>query len=265
MRQAHAKLAMVAEHPSIQAAHALWAAQGYESAGDREQALHYYQHALNARPTSERAFEGARRQLLAFVDAEGLKELFQQAQPENTWGLAHTLEVVEDREGVANAWRDGLSAQGDTLAGLMYLEMAEAKLGQWIGVYRALERRHALTKDPAACDRVRAKIRWILSEKLVDSDTAWKLHLVRHAEDPGDRELTRLLVRTAFARKETEVAIQCLKDLIETSESDEESESLWCQLGEVYLQEERLEDARTIYQQVLDEHPGDSRDRKSVV
>ena len=72
--RAHATLAEHADAVPVQAAHALWSGQLAEASNKPDEALRLYRLTLSLRPASLTAFDGARRQLLAAQDADGLRE-----------------------------------------------------------------------------------------------------------------------------------------------------------------------------------------------
>jgi tetratricopeptide (TPR) repeat protein len=253
--RAHAVLAEHAGAPPVQAAHGLWSGQLAEAANQSDEALRLYRLSLAHRPQGRTAFEGARRQLVRLADSEGLRTLWEAHQPHDVHGLASDLEKIGDKLGVARVWEQAVSAGTvPAVAGLAQLEVARAATEDWAGVYEAATRRSAATSDPVAKELVDAKRRWILANKLSETEEAWNLYRALHEEDPDNREVTSALARIALARGETRLAIAYLEALTSGADPDEAA-ALRVRMGEVHEAAGGVADARQAYLDALDHRP----------
>ncbi|MFT7519287.1 MAG: tetratricopeptide (TPR) repeat protein, partial [Kiritimatiellia bacterium] len=250
--RAHTVLAERVGSPAVRAAHSLWSGQLAEAAKKPAEALRMYSAALELRGESITAFEGVRRQLLASADVEALQTLWTTYRPDDLHTQSLDLETLGATEAVAEIWR----AQTDLgVAGLARLEVALAAIQDWEGVYAATSKRAGLTKNPDVRADIDAKRRWLLAEKLADSDDAWTLYQELHEENPGDREVTGALAGIAMARGETRVAIGYLETLAQHTEDKDEAASLQVRVGEVHEAAGSVDDARKAYLDALDYRP----------
>lgn len=255
--RAHALLAENAEPEAVRAAHALWSGQLAEAASEKDAALVHYRAALELRPASSTAFDGARRLLLAARDAEGLQALWSTRRPEDVHGLAMDLERVGAEAAIVSVWEEVLASTEGVAAipVLARLELARAAVGDWQGVYGATSRRAALTSDAEVKASLDAKRRWLLAEKLSGTDEAWDLYRSLHEENPDDRDVTSALARIALARGETRMAISYLEALADGAETPAEAADLRVRTGEVHEQAGNAADARQAWLDALDHVP----------
>lgn len=253
--QAHATLAERGESESVRAAHALWSAQLAEAAGKHDESLRLYRLALDLRPTSATAFEGARRLLADKADSDGLSEIWKTYRPADLHGRALDLERTGELQGVVALWEQEVASRPEDVSALVRLEQARTAVEDWPGVYATVSRRAALVTDPEVRATTDAKRRWLLANKLSDTDDAWELYRGLHEESPEDRDVLSALAGIALARGETRVAIGYLETLAEGATDPGEAAQLRVRTAEVHRAADATDDARQAYLDALDHRP----------
>ncbi|MBT3218662.1 MAG: tetratricopeptide repeat protein, partial [Proteobacteria bacterium] len=255
MVSAYRTLAENGESSAVKAAYAVWTGALLTEDGHDEEAVALYNLALDTRPTSEVAFEGACRALVARADIDGLRELFAQHRPEDLRGLAT---AIESSGGSADdIWRK--LADTDPFAPfLVYLERSYAAAEDWSGAYHTLVEWQSICGDDSIKSGIEAKKRWLLAEKLSETEEAWELYQKLHEDNPEDREITESLARVAGARGDTQMAVQYLKELAESAETPEEAARYRRRVGEAYEKVEDLPNARQAFLDALDHVRDDS-------
>ncbi len=253
--RAHATLAEHADAVPVQAAHALWSGQLAEASNKPDEALRLYRLTLSLRPASLTAFDGARRQLLAAQDADGLRELWTTCRPDDLHGLTLDLEMVGDKAGVAAVWEKAKEGTEPDLAVISRVEVARADVDDWRGVFAAVSERTPLVAEPMVKATAEAKRRWLLAEKLADTEEAWELYQRLHEEDPDDREVISALARIALARGETRMATSYLEMLAAGAEGDQEAADLRVRSAAVHRAAGETDEARQAYLDALDHLP----------
>lgn len=257
MIRAHAALATMAESPTLKGAYARWTA-GMLAADNREdEALAYWQMDLALRPQSVVAFEGVERGMISIGNGDGLKQLYAEQRPSDLRGLAMALERAEEDEPAIEVLRTALEGDGPKLANLLILEQALTRGEKWQEVYDVVARRREIVVDEGLKAQIDAKRRWLLAEKLAETDTAWELYQKLHEESPDDREVTEAVARIAGARGETDRAIQYLKELAETASDKAESARYQRRVGDAYESNGDTASARQAYLDALDHVPDD--------
>ncbi len=256
--RAHATLAEHGGTDGVRAAHALWSGQLAEAAGDSAGALGHYQATLALRPASGAAFDGARRLLVRASDGEGLAALWRAVRPEDAHGAALDLEQVGAFSEAAQVLRAASDAAPGNLGLLAQLEVALERLEDWRGVYATATRRAALVDDAEARAVIDAKRRWLLAEKLYETDEAWTLYQALHEENPDDREVTSALARIALARGEIRLATGYLEHLAQGAATPAEAAALRVRVAEVHEAAGEVAEARQALLDALDhvsDHP----------
>ncbi|TVQ90057.1 MAG: hypothetical protein EA397_13965 [Deltaproteobacteria bacterium] len=255
LARAHGILSEHVDAEPVSAAHALWSGQLAEAAGLHDEALTQYHRALELRPVSVAAFDGARRLLLNASDAEGLKELWSKARPDQAYGLALDLEQVEAYEAAVEVWRSLDRGDTSNLGIWSQLEVALSRVDAWREVYDIATRRAETVVDEDEREVIHAKRRWLLAQKLAETDEAWSLYQSLHEENSDDRDVTSALARIAMARGETRMAIGFLENLAQGASDPKESAALQVRIAEVHEHAQNVADARQALFDALDYVP----------
>jgi len=266
MVRAYGAIAENADSASLRAAYGAWTAMQLEGMGAPARALDYWRIALDGRPDSSSAFRGTARCLASTGSAEELRDLFATHAPDERRELADYLLAMGEAAPAAEALAGELDAaveRGATSAGLLPLlvivELVREQANDWQGAYDALCLRREHTEDPTHIQQIDAKRRWLLREKLADTDAAWELYRSLHDEAPEDREVTEALARIAGARGETNTAIGYLRELAESTSGPEEAARYQRRIGEVYEAGDDPVSARQAYLDALD-HVNDDQE-----
>lgn len=210
------------------------------------------------RPSSAHAFEGRLAAAIAARDGDRVRALFAASRPTDDAGLGEALERAGDRAGAAEVARrrflrgDGL---GEALPALLAAEILLAAIEDWAGVFDALTRRGEITCDESVAADIDHRRRWILREKLADSDDAWNLYRRLHDEAPEDREVTEALARIAAARGETALSIRYLSDLLRGNRDAAECARVQFRVGEAWRAAGNAGAARQAWLDALDHKP----------
>ena len=258
LQKAYGLICEKSTNADVKAAHGLWTAQLCAAAqAEPEEMLRFYQLALDNQGNSARAFDGVRHALVSSSDAEGLKALYDTHRPDSWLHKARDLDAVGDRDGAIETLRAVKDHENDGLAALTYLEMLLGKNEDWSGVYSVLEEREQKVKSDAVKSRIGAKKRWLLAEKLAETDEAWELYQKLHEEAPADREVTEALARIAGLRGQTEMGIKYLSELADTADSPVSAGRYQVRIAEVYEAAGNLVDARQSFLNALDHQPAD--------
>jgi len=252
--RAYQHLASHCPSEPVRAAHDQWAAELLQADGEHGLALGHWRGALSARSTSELAFSGVRECLVSLEDAEGLGNLFEGR--EAPMELAQSLERAGDADGAVSVYQSVLEA-GEDLSVMLVLERLHASAERWQDYYDTLTSRRGLNQDPEQVGLADAQRRWVLAEKLSDSEAAWGLYQQLHADAPSDREVTEALARIAGARGETPVAVQYLHELAEGAEQPSEAARYMRRVGEAHESAGDVASARQSYFDALDHVPDD--------
>ena len=249
LARAHARLAATSSTDVVRASHHMWTASLLQAAGDDEGALGHLRSALQARPESRSAFLGVRALLVRSGNVDEIKALFAAHRPDGARRLAETL----DRAGYdqADAWESAVEAD-DSLYVKIQLEGAYTRSESWESLCQVIDGLLGRLKNGGVKSRYLAKQRWLLAEKLSDTDQAWEIYKRLHEESPGDREITEAVARIAGARGESALAIQYLRELVEGAPSPADAARYQCRIGEVFEGLEDTAGARQAYLDALD-------------
>jgi tetratricopeptide (TPR) repeat protein len=248
LARAHRVLAETSAGP-VRAWHAANAAENLSG----DDAIAAWRMALEAAPGWRRARQGLRRGLIAARDAEGLRALLGGEGREAHIELGDALEEAGDLAGAVASWRE---VEGEDLAVSVRLERGLGGLGDWRAVFELLQQRMGYV-GPAARAEIGAKCRWILSDRLAESDEAWEFYQRLHAQRPEDREVIEALARIATARGETALASGFLDELAAFANEPPEAARLQRRRAEVLEKQGQLDAARSALTRALDFVPDD--------
>ncbi len=222
----HGAVATSSSAAAQQAAYAGWVAAWLEEDALLDQALPFAHQAVAGRPGSLDNFETLLRILQQRGDSAAIRALLEATFPGDALRLADALEAAGDLAGqieVLEAAASASAAEVGLLPVLVRLEVLLARNGAWQGVYDLLTRRRDLTTDEGTRLAIDARRRWLLAEKLSDTEQAWDLYRQLHLDAPADREVTTALARIAAARGEHALAVQFLRELAETAVEPEDA------------------------------------------
>ena len=253
---AHSVLARTATDEGMRAVHATEAASLYESMGSVDDALAAWRVAAAAATRPGRAFDGFRGALVRAQDSEGLRGLFATVDADAQSALGDALEEAGDMVGAIASWREQLSHSTVPLPWQLRLERGLETAGDWRGLLELVQARMAGAVAPTA-DRLAAKARWLLAEKLSDSEEAWEFYRTLAEARPNDVEVLEALARIAGARGDEALAVSYLDRLSEQSTSADEKARLQRRRAEVLERGGNLEGARSALTRALDHVPDD--------
>ncbi|MBW1876782.1 MAG: tetratricopeptide repeat protein [Deltaproteobacteria bacterium] len=257
MRAGHRVLCEIGQEP-FRAAHYAWAADICELRGENAEALAYHREVIALRPESRTTFDAIRRLLVAGQDVDGLRKLYATHRPEDARGLAEDLESADAWDAAAEQWKRAVEEADLPLPVLVELERALARLEDWKGLYGVLSRREALVADESVRDAIEGQRRWLLAEKLADTEEAWNLFRALRAEQPDDTVVTEALARIAGQRGETALAVEYLTDLANAAKDPADAARYKRRAGEALERAENHDDARQCYLDALDYVPEDT-------
>ncbi|HNC97743.1 MAG TPA: tetratricopeptide repeat protein, partial [Myxococcota bacterium] len=125
----------------------------------------------------------------------------------------------------------------------------------WRGVFQLLQDRMNMV-SPELRSALGLRCRWLLAEKLSDSEEAWTLYQQLHAANPEDVEVLGALARMAAARGENELTVKYLDDL-SSRVSPTEAAALQHRIASSLEDRGDLEGAQAALQKALDYVPND--------
>lgn len=249
--RAHRTLALGATDGSVRSMHASTSALLFAAAGLDDDALAMWQVAFDADPRLGRSFDGLKAALVTRKDAAGLAALYGRLPAQDRSGLGDALEEAGDVAGAVEAWRNEMATAVDPLPWSARVERGLAALGDWKGVFELLRTRMA-TVGGQTRDEDGAKCRWILAEKLAETDEAWEFYQQLHAARPDDVEVLGALARIAVARGDQQQAVTWLDQLSSHAGAPEESARVQRQRGEILVAMGDYDGARSAYVRALD-------------
>jgi len=130
---------------------------------------------------------------------------------------AELLAEAGDHKGAAAAFLGLIESAGlsvpEQVAVYARAERALTEAGDWHGVMDCLRAQAERVGDARTRADLGARQRWILAEKLADTDDAWEQYQQLHAQDPDNAEVLEALARIAGARGLTDQAIGYLDQL----------------------------------------------------
>lgn len=248
---AHRVLAENAADASVRAMHASTAALLSGAAGQPEAALRMWQLAFDADPRVGRPFEGLRAAAIQQKDVAALAALHARLPAADQAGLGDALEEAGDLAGAAQAWKAQMASAADPLPWSVRLERAYTGLGEWKALFDLLHARMQGGSD-AGRDALSAKCRWLLAEKLGETDEAQAFYEKLHAERPDDPEVLGALARIASARGDTTAAVAFLDQLATASGDPALAARVQRQRGDVLEAAGDVDGARAAFARALD-------------
>ena len=114
-------------------------------------------------------------------------------------------------------------------------------------------------------EHIEARRRWVLSEKLPDTDAAWELFQALHTDHPEDRGILENLARIAGARGEIALGVDYLRQLAESASSPEDAARCHRRIAEVYRRALRRDGAPGEPESDLDDAELRARARQSLL
>jgi tetratricopeptide (TPR) repeat protein len=141
---------------------------------------------------------------------------------------------------------------------MLRLEHALEESDQWSALFSLLSERKSSTRHPESLLAIESKRRWVLSEKLSETDEAWDFYRQLHEESPQDVQILEALARIAGARGETGLAIQYLDGLSQTATNPDDASRYQRRISEVHLHSGDRAAARRALEQALDLNAADT-------
>ncbi len=260
--RAHGALSDAATNVEVKALHATEAALlreavGASAEGEADGALAWWWTAFRADPRAGRAFDGLRAALVRGQDAEGIRSAFAMLDVDAQSALGDALEEAGDVVGAVAAWREQLAGSAVSLPWKLRLERGLETAGDWRGLLELVQQRLGEATGKAK-ERLEARARWLLAEKLSDSDDAWEFYQALHAQRPDDGEVLETLARVAGARGEQLLAVGFLDQLSDQAHDPHDRARLQRRRAEVFERAGDAEGARAALTRALDHLPEDT-------
>ncbi|MCB9680927.1 MAG: tetratricopeptide repeat protein [Alphaproteobacteria bacterium] len=240
--------------PGTRAAHAWRVAALATAGGDATTAAAAWEHVLTERPGSAVALQGLLDARIALRDADGIVACMEAHAPDDARTLAEALDTVGDPR-AAEAW--ARAATSGALLDRLGHEQALVQSGAWSDLFDAWTARADVTRAEGEKERLGAKRRWVLAEKLAATDRAWDLYRQLHDEAPDDRDVLESLARIAGVRGEVELATGYLASLVQTASEPREAARYQRRIAEVHLEADDAAAARQAFHDALDHDPED--------
>jgi tetratricopeptide (TPR) repeat protein len=260
----HSELAELEGTGAVGLVHHLLAGHLHEALGHMDAAAHHHGVVFDARPWRSKAFDALVRLASAAGEADTLHALFARLDEPAPLALAEALESTGDGSAAADVLLAEMDARSDAGAEdadlLPLLIRAERNLmdgERWPDCFAVLGRRHAVTLDEDERAAIEGKRRWILAEKLADTDEAWDFYRELHEANPEDAEILEALARIAGARGDETLAIQYLEGLSQVATDDPTRARYHRRVAEIQEQAGDGDAARTAYLAALDLCPED--------
>ena len=251
--KALARLASSDAPGAVRAAYATALAMARAGAGEPGEASQAWRQVFALRPGSIESLRHALDALVAAGDADGLTTLFSEQEVPARM-RASAWDELDDASAVV-AW--GEAAEDGALLDRLGLEHALGRSEAWSDLFDAWSARVDVTQATSEVERLERKRRWVLAEKLAETDRAWELYQQLHEEDPEDRDVLESLARIAGARGEVDTAVGYLADLAGSSTSPQASARYQRRIAEVHLGREDDAAARQAFFDALDYDPED--------
>ncbi len=212
---------------------------------------------LRHRPGAGDAFHAVRRACQVTRDEAGMVALFEAQRPDDRRGLAEALDLAGSPD--PSRWAALVGSDEARTYDRIALEVALLRCEDWEGLVAAWTARiEALGEaDDGVRARLEARRRWLLVNRLAESDTAWSIYSSLHEANPDDREVRVNLGRIAAARGETALALEHLGALRDsaTGPADRAQALRW--IAEVHEGAGQDEDAHQAWLAALDASPDD--------
>ena len=254
---AEAHLALAAGSSGVAAGvHAEAAGRAMLASGNASGARAAYELAIESGVSGRGTRDGLIRSLVAVADVPALKQAFKHGPRDEAEGLGEALESAGDHAGAITAWTKAMGQATDPMAISLRIERAQAAAGDWRGVFETLSARMPRL-SPEGKAEASARCRWLLAERLADSDEAWDFYRRLHDANPEDLEVLESLARIAGARGETGLAVNYLGGLAQRAETPREGARYHRRVAEAYERSGQSEQARAAYGRALDLLPED--------
>jgi len=264
LAETHGALARTEQEKSIANFHALLAGHLFENEDATERAVEFYQQAHASQPYRGKAFEALVRIHSENGNVEAVERVFasisntsiiEQADALLDAGAADRATALYRRALKGIKKKDGL---GSKLPLLVRYEQALISEEKWPDVFESLGQRLSLSNDPSETALIEAKRRWVLSERMADSDEAWEFYRELHESNPDDADVLENLARIAGARGEQKLAIQFLDGLSNIAATAEDAARYQRRIAEVHEANDAQEKARSAFLRALDHQPNDT-------
>jgi tetratricopeptide (TPR) repeat protein len=259
----HAALAKYENEDSISTMHALLAGHLYENEEAFGKAVQFYGLAFERSQHRGKAFEALIRIYSQMGRGDTIRQLFEKVEGDDIVALADALADAGDAAQAANLYKEAVASAKDedgpsvVLPLVIRYEQALIAAEKWPLALGMLKRRLLHSADPHEIALVEAKQRWLLSERMADSDEAWEFYRHLHEEHPNDSEVLENLARIAGARGESKLAIQFLDGLSNIATTAEDAARYQRRVAEVHLTNDAAELARAAFLRALDHNPSD--------
>ena len=256
----HAALAEHEKDPSISTMHALLAGHLYENEETPGKALEFYGRAFKQSSFRGKAFEALVRIHAENKDENAIRGLFTEIKVDDPIALAEALHDADaDVTGIYKQviQNIGKAAGVSELPIYVRYEMCLEASENWTEVFKVLDFRLSCSSSEDERTLIELKRRWVLSERMADSDEAWNFYRELHEKQPEDREVLENLARIAGARGERELAIQFLDGLSNIAETADDAARYQRRVAEVHLANGAKADARASFLRALDHLPDD--------
>jgi tetratricopeptide (TPR) repeat protein len=264
MIKAYGAIAHHAKSDPLRLGYASWTAMQLQAVGRQVEALEYWLVARELRPDSSVALEGAVRGTVQRREPQKVRALFAESRPDAATLLADALVAAGDHDGAVDVLQDHAEAMqrsgapAEARMGVyVEIERMRCEVEDWQGAYDALVERRELCRNAQVRAEADAARRWLLSQKLADTDAAWDMYRQLHEDAPYDRQVTDALARIAGVRGEVAVAIGYLDELAESAGDEAEAARYRCRIGQVQEQAKNAAGARQAYLDALDHVPDD--------
>lgn len=256
--EAEETLARSAQGDPARAMHARAAALAWREAGDPGRALAAWDLVREARPAGREAWDAMVDAARAVGEGDLIVSLGERGAPVDADELARCraeLLLVTGQPGAVDAW--ALACTSGALFDQLGWEVALGELGAWSELFSALTQRAGSTTSGDERARIESLRRWILAEKLAETEEAWTLYQLLHGEDPSDRDVTERLARIAGARGETDLAVGYLTELAESAPGAADAARCHRRIAEAWLAVGDDAYASQAYYNALDAQPDD--------
>ena len=217
-----------------------------------EEAAAWWREVLTHRPYAGDAFEIVRGDALDRRDADAVRSLHARHRPDDVLALAEALDLAGSPD--PSLWST-LAEGGDRYAQAA-LHVALLRTESYKALFDAWTSEIASATGPLR-DRLEARRRWLLVNRLADSDDAWEVFEALHREDPEDRAVRANLARIAGARGDLDLALSHLEALRASAGDPTEKAATYHAIAEVYERAGRDDDARKAWLDALDAQPED--------
>lgn len=259
----HAALAEHESEDTISTMHALLAGHLYENEEAYERAVKFYGLAFERSHHRGKAFEALVRIYSEMGQGDTIRDLFKRVDDDDTVALADAMSDSGDAAQAVKLYKEAVAGAKDedgpaaVLPLVVRYEQTLIAAEKWPLVLGMLKRRLLHTTDPHEIALVEAKQRWLLSERMADSDEAWEFYRHLHEEKPEDSEVLENLARIAGARGESKLAIQFLDGLSNIAATAEDAARYQRRAAEVHLNNDASDLARASFLRALDHNPAD--------